>query len=172
MNIVLIGYRGSGKTTVGLALAAAMKAPFVDVDEFIEKLTQLSVAEIFGKGGESYFRDLESQAVDLIAKRDGWVVATGGGAILRLKNVQTLKRGGRIVWLRVEPETALARIQADKSSATRRPPLTADDPEGEVRGQIERRAPYYEAAADFTVDTDGRAKEEIVKAILHFLKDT
>ncbi len=71
MNIVLVGYRGSGKSVVGHALAAALKLPFVDVDEFIEKLTQLSIAEIFAKGGESFFRDLETQAIDAVVKRDG-----------------------------------------------------------------------------------------------------
>ncbi len=76
------------------------------------------------------------------------------------------------MWLRVEPETALARIKADPSTASRRPPLTGNDLGGEVHEQIEKRAAYYEAAADFTVDTDGRTKEEIVKAIVHFIKDT
>jgi len=170
MNVVLIGFRGAGKTTVGRALAGQLGREFIDCDDLIERRTQLSIREIFEKWGESHFRGLESEAIAELAKQDGKVIATGGGAVLRHKNIQLLKRNGKIFLLDVSPETALRRIESDASTRSRRPELTDKDPYTEIREQMEFRRPYYLEGADVRVLTEGRGVEEIVKEIVAFLR--
>ncbi|HXG62007.1 MAG TPA: shikimate kinase [Planctomycetota bacterium] len=169
MNVVLIGFRGSGKTTVGKALAARLGREFIDCDEHIERKTHLTIREIFERWGESHFRNLESEAIADLAKLDGKVIATGGGAVLRYKNIQMLKRNAKIFHLEVNPENAFRRIEADGSTRQRRPALTEKDPFTEIREQIELRRPYYLQGADVTIATDGRSVEEIVREILGHL---
>ena len=167
MNVVLIGFRGSGKSTVGQALSERLGREFIDCDAWIEKRTGLSIKEIFEKHGESHFRTLESQAIGELSALDGKVIATGGGAALKYQNMQVFKRnGGKIFFLEVGAETAFARIQGDESTRLRRPALTDKDPFTEVKEQIEFRRPYYLKGADATISTDGRAVEEIVKDLL------
>jgi shikimate kinase len=169
MNVVLIGFRGSGKTTVGKALAARLGREFIDCDEHIERKTHLTIREIFERWGESHFRNLESEAIADLAKLDGKVIATGGGAVLRYKNIQMLKRNAKIFHLEVNPENAFRRIESDGSTRQRRPALTEKDPFTEIREQIELRRPYYLQGADVTIATDGRSVEEIVREILGHL---
>ncbi len=173
MNVVLTGFRGSGKTTVGKALAERLGREFIDCDEYIEKQTGLTIREIFERHGESRFRTIESEAIVELARLDGKVIATGGGAVLKYQNIQILKRQGRgvVFFLEVGAETAFGRIQADPATRARRPPLTEKDPLTEVRGQIEFRRPYYMKGADHTVAVDGRKAEEVVEAILAHLKE-
>lgn len=171
MNVVLIGYRGSGKSTVGRELSAKLGRPFLDSDEYIEQKTGLSIAEIFRECGESYFRDLETQAIETLTRQDGIVLATGGGAAVRLKNVQLLQRNGRVIFLRVSPEEAFKRLVKDPRSERTRPALSDTDLLTEIRDTIVRRAPYYEGAAHFTVEVDGHDVEWIVRQIVHHLHE-
>jgi shikimate kinase len=171
MNIVLVGFRGSGKTTVGRAIAERLKREFVDCDEFIEKRTQLTIKEIFERFGESHFRKLESEAITELAKLDGKVIATGGGAVLKYQNMQVFKRaGGRIFFLEIGAETAFVRIQEDPTTRSRRPALTDKDPATEIREQILLRAPYYLKAADVVVKAESRTVEQVVEEILRDLQ--
>jgi shikimate kinase len=170
MNVVLIGFRGSGKSTVGRELAARMKAEFIDCDELIEKRTGVSIAELFEKQGESHFRTLESQLIIELAALDGKVIATGGGAVLKYQNMQCFKRAGaKVYFLDVGAQTAFRRIQGDAENRSRRPALTPKDPFTEVREQIELRRSYYLNGADATVPVDERPVEGIVKEILGHL---
>ncbi len=171
MNVVLIGFRGAGKTSVGKALAVRLGRSFIDCDDYIEEKTQLSIREIFDLGGESRFRVLESEAICELSKLDGKVISTGGGAPLKYKNMHALKRNGIVVFLEVGPEASYQRIQADQQSASRRPALTDLDLATEVRKQIEFRKPYYERAADHRILTDGRKLEAVVDEILGRLKE-
>lgn len=172
MNVVLIGFRGSGKSTVGKALSDRLKREFIDCDAWIEKATGLTIREIFEKHGESHFRTLESQAIGELSAMDGKIIATGGGAALKYQNMQVFKRnGGKIFFLEVGAETAFKRIQEDATSRSRRPALTEKDPFTEVKEQIEFRKPYYDKGADVTIATDGVAVEEIVRAILAHIQD-
>lgn len=173
MNVVLIGFRGSGKTTVGKSLAERLQREFIDCDSWIEKLTGLTIREIFEQHGESHFRTLESQAIGELSAMDGKVIATGGGAALKYQNMQVFKRnGGKIFFLEVGAETAFVRIQGDETTRARRPALTDKDPFTEVKEQIELRRPYYLKGADVTVATDGRAIEEVVKEILKHVQES
>jgi shikimate kinase len=170
MNIILIGFRCAGKTTVGQRLAEQIKAEFVDCDDYIEKKTHLTIREIFDLCGESYFRMLEGDAIKEVCRADGRVIATGGGAALRYKNIHNLKQNGLVFFLDVGPEEATKRITADPKTRSRRPPLTPKDLKSEVREQVGLRRDYYLKAADFTVRTDQRSAEEVVVEIVGRLK--
>jgi shikimate kinase len=173
VRVVLIGFRGSGKTTVGRALAEKLKLEFVDCDDVIERRAGKTIREIFEQHGESHFRTLESQILDELSALDGKVVATGGGAVLKYQNMQAFKRAGaKIFFLEVGAETAFRRIQQDAGSRSRRPALTAKDPFTEVKEQIVFRQPYYLNGSDVTIPADGRSVDEIVKEILGRLDRT
>ena len=173
MNVVLIGFRGSGKSTVGKALSDRLGREFIDCDAWIEKHTGLTIREIFEKHGESHFRTLESQAIGELSAMDGKIIATGGGAALKYQNMQVFKRnGGKIFFLEVAPETAYRRIQEDATSRSRRPALTEKDPFTEVKEQIELRRPYYLKGADVTITTDGIRIDDIVAEILKHIRES
>ena len=157
MNIVLCGMMGSGKSTVGKALSRLTGKPFVDTDTLIEEKYG-SINEIFAKKGEAYFRDLERQAVKELALKDGLIIATGGGLVLRQENADLLKQNGRIVYLQAELSTLRERLSGD----TKRPLLQS----GRLEELLEKRAPVYESAADFTVQADGKTPEEIAGEII------
>ncbi|HZE97727.1 MAG TPA: shikimate kinase [Planctomycetota bacterium] len=173
MNVILIGFRGCGKSTVGKALSDRLGREFIDCDAWIERHTGLTIREIFEQHGESHFRTLESQAIGELSAMDGKIIATGGGAALKYQNMQVFKRnGGRIFFLEVGPETAFQRIQDDATSRSRRPALTEKDPFTEVKEQIEFRRPYYLKGADVTVATDGVKLDEIVVEILKHIQES
>ena len=144
MNIVLIGMRGCGKSTVGRLLATELKIDFIDLDQEITRRAGQTVAEIVAATGWPGFRNLESQAARRIAKRDSLVVATGGGIVDREENVRALKTNGTLVWLLADADVLTARISAE----TGRPPLTDSDPETEMRNVLAAREPRYAAAAE------------------------
>ena len=170
MNVVLVGFRGSGKSTIGKLLSERTGREFVDCDDFIEKRTNLTIREIFERHGESHFRTLESEAIAELAKLDGKIVATGGGAVLKYQNMQVFKRaGGLVFFLKVSPEVAYERIQGDPGTRTRRPALTDKDPATEIREQITLRAPYYLQSADIVVPVDERTVNDIVDEIARHL---
>lgn len=171
MNVILVGFRGSGKSTVGRLLGERLGREFIDCDDFIERRTHLTIREIFERHGESHFRTLESEAIAELAKLDGKVIATGGGAVLKYQNMQVFKRaGGMLFFLQVNPETAFDRILGDPATRSRRPALTEKDPATEIREQIGLRHPYYLKAADIVVPTDGRTLEDVVKEIVSHLQ--
>ena len=166
MNVVLIGFRGSGKTTLGRLLAAKLKRPFYDVDQEVERRTGRTIREIVEAGGWEAFRNDEKDAIrDLCGLREA-ILAPGGGAVLDADNVRNLKRSGKLFWLKVNPRTAFSRICSDQSTKSRRPSLTPLDPYEEVVRLIRQREPFYRKAADVVVETDGNAIEVLVQEIL------
>lgn len=157
MNLVLIGVRGSGKSTAGVQLARRIDLSFVDLDREIEKLSGSSLAELIcGAGGEPEFRRLESRALARLAGCEGSVLATGGGVVQSRANRESLKRLGPVIWLAVSPEEAVRRTAGE-----RRPPLTDLPPLEEARQVAEHRAPLYHDLADAVVETDGKSLEEV-----------
>jgi shikimate kinase len=165
-NLVLIGYRGAGKSTVARVLALTLGWDWIDADVEIELRAGKSIAAIFADDGEGAFRDLESLVVADLCLRQRHVLAVGGGAVLRPENRQALRRAGFVAWLRVSAETVLARLAADPATAARRPNLTAAGGEAEVRQLIEARQPIYDEAADCSIVTDGKSPERIAAEIL------
>ncbi len=165
-RILLVGYRGTGKSTVGRSLAAALNWSFVDCDEEVERLAGRSIAEIFAQEGEEGFRERESAVLRSICHREECVIATGGGVVLRESNRLLLREAGWVVWLRAEPETILSRLQRDPSTPSRRPALTGQGGLGEICTLLVQRTPLYAAVADHVLDTDHLSPPALVAAIL------
>ncbi len=168
-GVVLIGYRGSGKTTVGKQLAERLKMPFVDTDALVVRDVGQSIAEIFEQHGEAGFRELESEAIaDLEGKRPA-VISVGGGAVLADANMHVLRRLGTIVWLTAPAEVLYERISADASSRGARPALTSLIGVDEVRHVLAQREPIYRKWADLVISTDDGSSSDIVDRIFQTL---
>jgi shikimate kinase len=170
MNIFLIGYRGSGKTTVAAALARRLGWPWIDADAELERRAGKSIKQIFEEQGEVAFRDLESVVVVDVSQRDRQIIALGGGAILREENRQAIAGRGAIVWLRAPAEVLLARIQDDPTTAARRPSLTGQGGLVEIRSLLAARTPLYAACAKVTIDAAEKMPDDIADEIIAELK--
>lgn len=161
MNIVLIGFMGTGKSTVGRMLAEHLEWQFFDTDELIEKEVGVTISEIFARKGEPYFRDLETKTVKLLSMLDKSVIACGGGAVLRAENMEELEKNGIVVCLTASPEKILERTRA----AGGRPLLEGGDPLAKIRDLLERRRAHYQRS-QITLDTDSLSPDEAVKAVI------
>lgn len=166
-HLILIGYRGTGKTTVARLLAERLGVTAVDGDPEIQHRTGKTIAEIFARDGETVFRDIEETVVaELLRSEEPIVLSTGGGAVLRPETRSRLRESGHVVWLTAEPETILARMQGDESTKTMRPSLTELPPMEEITALLEKRHTLYAETAHAVVVTDRRSVEEIVEEIL------
>lgn len=168
-NIVLVGFMGSGKTTIGNALAAAAGMPHKDTDTIIEEASGMSIPEIFHVQGEKAFRHLETRTLTILqdTPTDPTIYSTGGGIVVQEINRPLLHRLGTVVWLRVQPETVIARLGDDNT----RPMLMAPDREQRVRELMDAREAAYTACADLIVDVDDKTPEEIAAEILRKVSD-
>lgn len=166
MNIHLIGYRGTGKTSVAELLAARLGWAWLDADVELERQAGRTIAEIFAAEGEGAFRDLESQVLRELCQRDQIVLGVGGGGVLREENRAVLQASGRVVWLQASPEAIYQRIQQDPTTASRRPNLTSMGGLAEVERLLEVRTPIYRQAAHLAVDTEGKSPAEVADEIL------
>jgi len=164
--ILLVGPRGSGKSTVGPVLARLLGWGFADADALVEATAGKSIAAVFAAEGEPGFRDREAAALESLCAQPRLVVATGGGAVLREANRDVMKRCGFVAWLAVPPQLAFERLRADPLTPGRRPNLTAVGGLSELRELTAAREPLYRAVADFTCDTAGRSPDEAADAIL------
>ncbi|MEM7810644.1 MAG: shikimate kinase [Planctomycetota bacterium] len=166
MVITLIGYRGSGKSTVATPLAAKFGLKPVDADTEIEAHMGRSIASVFEDDGEPAFRMVERDVMATLLGRDGVVIAAGGGAVLDDDTRTLAREKGPVVYLRADGETLAARIGGDAATASRRPALAGGaDPVAEVDTVLAERTPVYEAAATVVVDVDGRDVPDIVAEI-------
>jgi shikimate kinase len=166
MNLYLIGYRGSGKSTVARLVAEQIGLPWVDADATLEQRAGKSIRQIFSESGEEEFRELESAELALLADAPAHVVSLGGGAVLRQVNRQRIRSSGKVVWLRARPSTLLARIEADATTAQRRPNLTSAGGLPEIEQLLAVRTPIYAECADFVVDVDKLSPAEAAAAIV------
>jgi shikimate kinase len=169
MNLTLIGYRGTGKTTVAQLLAARLGWQWFDADVELERQAGKAIKQIFAEGGEAAFRDWEEQIVAELTAKSNVVIAMGGGAILRPRNRVAIKTGGKTAWLTAQASTLLARIDADATTAERRPNLTAAGGLAEIEQLLAVREPLYRDCADCIVATDGRSPESIAEEIVRAL---
>jgi shikimate kinase len=166
MNIVLIGYRGAGKSAVGRRLAARLGRTLVSTDAEVVKRADRTIPEIVAKEGWEYFRDLESDICRELADRDQLVIDTGGGAILRPQNVEALKKNGTVFWLEASVETITKRIGRD----TQRPSLTGTKSfVDEIQDVLRERTPKYQAAADHVIRTEDQPIDQLVETLLTFV---
>lgn len=166
MNLILIGYRATGKTTLAKLLAGRLGWQWVDADVQIERRAGKSIAQIFAEEGEPAFRDLEAEVIAELCRRDKLVLAAGGGAPMREENRQAMHSSGRVIWLEAQPETILRRMSADATTAGRRPKLTDQPPLDEIIELLERREPIYRELAHLVVDTEGKTTDELTVEIL------
>jgi len=166
MVITLIGYRGTGKSTVAEQLAARLNWEMVDSDDEIELRAGKSIQEIFAQDGEPHFRDLERGVLTELLHRDKIVVSAGGGAILDDLTRQRMRQAGPVVWLQASVATIEQRIGSDPSSSSRRPALQGSDAQSEVATILAQREPLYSDAATMFVLTDDRDVTAIVDEIV------
>ena len=166
MNVVLIGYRGTGKSTVGKVLAARLNRELVSTDKEIVRRAGRSIPEIVKDQGWDHFRDLESEVCRDLAERENLVIDTGGGAVLRQQNVEAFKRNGRLFWLTATVETISKRIRGD----TERPSLTGTKSfVDEIQEVLQERTPTYRTAADHVIATDSRPIAQVAEEIIRSL---
>jgi len=165
-NIILIGFMGAGKSTVGKLLARRLKREFIDVDSVIEEIMGMDIGQIFSKYGERYFRLVESKVVKEVLKGNGRVVACGGGVVLMADNIKALKQGGVVIYLRVNADEIYKRL----SKVANRPLLNVKDRLSRIKELLRRREPLYLKAADIIVDAGGKSPEELVDEIIKVIK--
>ena len=162
MRIFLIGYRGTGKSTIARLLADKLGLEAIDADHELERRAGKTIRRIFAEDGEPAFRDLESALLAELGQRDGVVIATGGGVVLRPEN-RAILRTGRVVWLTAPAEVLWRRMCGDESTRERRPDL-AQGGLGEVAELLRMREPLYRECAELTIDAE-QSPEAIVEAI-------
>ncbi len=166
-GLVLIGYRGSGKSTVGKLIADRLNRRFLDTDFEIEARSGRSIATIFAEEGEPSFRDWEERTIaELVGEFPEAVVATGGGAVLREANRRRIRDFGFVAWLRARPEELARRLSTDPRSTASRPALTHEGTLGEIVQVLAARVSFYEEMADATVDTEGESPELVASALI------
>jgi shikimate kinase len=164
-HIYLIGYRGTGKTTVGQLLAARFGWPFVDADVYLEMHAGQTIKEIFANEGEAGFRARESGNLHELAGREQSVIATGGGIVLGEENRRMLCDTGYVVWLKAGPQSLSERIASDPTTSARRPNLTVGGL-AEIEQLLRVREPLYRAVADLEIDTEGQSPDALAEDIL------
>jgi shikimate kinase len=164
-GLALIGFRGTGKSSVGRVLAEKLGLPFADADLALETRLGVSIADLFKTRGEPYFREQETATLnELTEPRGPLVLATGGGVILRKVNRDALRRFGTVVWLTADPALLAERLAADPTNA--RPALTPLGALEEINHLLEARTPLYREAADFAIVTDGKTVDAVADEIL------
>jgi shikimate kinase len=170
MNIVLIGYRGSGKSAVGRRLADRLKMKFVDTDDLIEERQGFPISDIVKSHGWGHFRKLERNTIEEISKGNRLIIAPGGGAVLDTDNVKALRINGVIIWLKADKQTLLKRMNQDPGTNTRRPTLTGKGTSVELKEVMSLREPIYEQASEIQINTSELDVEAVVENILTVLK--
>jgi len=171
MNLVLIGYRGSGKSTVGRKLASRLKMKFADIDDLIEDHQGVPISDIVKSHGWGHFRKLERSAIEEITKEDRIIIAPGGGAVLDSDNVNALRKNGLILWLKADKQTLLKRLHQDPGTNTRRPTLTGKGTTEELKEVMSVREPIYERVSEIQIDTSTLDVETVVEKVLTVVKD-
>ena len=164
-NIVLCGFMGCGKTTVGKLLAQNLGYTFVDTDAFIEQKENMSVSDIFAKKGEPYFRKVEAEAAKTLGSEQGLIIATGGGMMLSGENAANLNKTGLSFWVKISVETVLERLKND----TTRPLLQKGNKRQAVAELMQEREPLYAANCRFHISGEG-TPEDVASRILNTLK--
>ncbi len=168
MNLYLIGYRGSGKSTVAPLIAKEITWNAIDADDLVESNTQQSISEIFASDGEAAFRELEHDVISTIVGKTNLVVSLGGGAPLFERNRDMIAKSGKTVWLFAESSVLWKRISTDNTSHDQRPNLTDEGGRTEVERLLLIRNPVYEACADYKIDVTSLSPEEVAERIVEW----
>jgi len=161
-NLVLIGFMASGKSSIGRLLARKLRRRFADTDRLVVEHECRDIPEIFASEGESYFRDVETLALESLKDSDQLVIATGGGIVTQNRNLAILQRLGFVVWLFADEEVTLERILRNQN----RPLVQTAEPRTKIRELYEKRLPLYEQAAQFAVNTSTLPHNDVAEAII------
>lgn len=163
-NIVLCGFMGCGKTTIGKQLAKITSMEYIDIDQYIEQQQNTTISEIFAQNGEGYFRELEHQACNELSAKKGCVISAGGGTLLFERNVEVLKQNSTVLLLDVPLSTIKSRLHNDK----KRPLLQRADKDKAMEEMYNARLPVYKSVADQIINADKSplAVAEEIKALL------
>ncbi|MBA7641814.1 Shikimate kinase [subsurface metagenome] len=167
-SIALIGFMGTGKTVVGKALAEKLGKEFVELDSLIEQMAGKTIPEIFKEDGEIAFRELEIEATKEVSKKKNTVIACGGGVVLNKINIDRLRKESTIVYLTASPRAILKRTLSEGET---RPLLNVQDKISEIRELLSFRRPFYERAADITINTSKLDIDSIVERIMEKVKE-
>jgi len=170
MNLVLIGYRCTGKTTVGKRVATQLQRKFIDTDDLIEQ-RHGAIRDIVETQGWPYFRVLEKRIIQEISNQDNLVIAPGGGFILDQDNSMALKRNGFIIWLKADPQVLHARMVNDPRTLVQRPSLIGKGILEETEEVMTSRAPFYEMVSEVQLDTSAMDVEAVMKRVLSILEE-
>lgn len=168
MNIVLIGFMGAGKTTVGRLLAKELKRKFYDCDNLIVQKMELPIEEIFKVYGEIKFREVESEILSRLLKMDGVIIATGGGVITRYRNVEMIKKRGFVIYLFADALILYERLKKDR---TKRPLLSNENYFYDMMKLILMRESIYKKVADVIVDTSSKSPQKVSSEIITKLRE-
>ena len=169
-NLFLIGFRCTGKSSVGRSLSEKLGWPFIDTDSLLVIKQKMSIKEIVGAYGWEGFREMEHTILKKVCTSDEQVVATGGGVVLNEDNVMRMQKSGRIIWLKATPETIKTRMLQDKDTQDFRPALTLNGSIFEIEESLSAREPLYKTAMDFFVDTDDRDMGVITDIIMEKIR--
>lgn len=164
-NILLMGFMGAGKSTIGKELALSLSYSFLDTDEMIEKKEGREISQIFLQEGEKAFRDMETTLLKELGNIDKMVISLGGGMLIREENQKLMNALGLVVYLRTRKNTIIKRLEGDR----KRPLLKGENIEEKVGNLMKEREPIYEKAACIFVDTDEKSIKEIVEEIISLL---
>ena len=170
MKVVLIGYRTTGKSTVGRILSAKLKIAFWDTDVMVEKSMVMPIKEIVALHGWDFFRAKERETIKYLTQKEDCVIATGGGVVLFRENVDLLKQAGVIIWLNAPLQDIIERLKKDARNGAIRPQFTSGNIIQETIDIMRQRLPLYESAADYTVDTLNKKAEEVAEEIYQYLR--
>lgn len=165
-NIVLTGFMGTGKTAVGKELAILLDIPLIDVDAEIEKSERMTINDIFKQRGESGFREIETAMIKKISQRKDSIISTGGGAVLKDENMETLRKSGIILCLMASPGTILQRV----GNNNERPLLQGENPFEKIKELLHVRKPFYDKA-DIIIDTENRTPLQIAEEIIERIRN-
>lgn len=166
-NLYLIGYRGTGKTTLAPRLAHALGYQCIEMDALITQRAGMSISDLFARHGEARFRELESEVLRELSASSKQVISTGGGIILCEDNRELMRSTGTVIWLTAPFETIYQRLQADDGG---RPSLTKLPLREEIANLLEQRSPWYAATAHYQVDTGTQNMDDSLASILHHLQ--
>jgi len=169
MQLILIGYRGTGKTTVARRVAELLSLECLDADVEVEHRAGKSIKQIFDDDGEQAFRDLEVQVIAELIQHGDSVLSLGGGAVMREETRRAIAPG-IVVWLTARPETVHQRMVEDTETAQQRPNLTTSGGLAEIASLLSQREPVYRACADFTVETDSKSAEQVAQETVCLVK--
>ncbi len=160
-NVILVGARGSGKTTLGARLAGLLGKAFADVDAIVRDEAGKPIEDIVAQGGWEVFRALEAEVVARLCAGENRIIAMGGGSVLAEASRKAMREGGLVFYLKVDADTLLSRLTADPDAA-QRPALSDKTPEDEMRAVLAERGPLYEEVADHVLDAAASPKDLIV----------